>query len=416
MNRFLISAFLILQSLGAFGIVTDSVGYPRKDYKMPYYSSILSLIATNGKIGSVNELRAKPTILIYWAKYCVSCISSFPKYNQLEKQHRTKINIVLVAPDDSSHRQIYQTYKDEMGLDILSIFDSVVFHNRISRLTPHTLWIDRDGFVRDESVGISEEQILDFLDGMDANRIFNPVDPSNEVWDGDENILYRSELYLWKEGMERNGINIIGSANHLREFKVEFLKRTMKHLYKLAYLGTSTSRLKDYAFEPIYETRDSNKFENDEWFYSYKLKVPPEKATKHSLMLIMQNDLKNYFGYNGSIEAKSYPCLYLVASKGANMNTVLSKSESQERITSPTIMNLKKVRFSEVLEHINYVFHYRPIIINKTGLDDDTLVDIELNGAVYHLDHLKKELQSKYGLELKKGTTTLMTLVISDSI
>lgn len=423
MKKSLVFFFIIVCWVHCNGMLLDSLMFPKVGSMVPGYNRIINSSSDKADL-HINA--NNPTVLIFWARYCAGCIRSFPKYNQAYNKYNDRLNVILIAPDDSIHLQIFKMYTEKMNLNLPSIYDSEIFNNRKSKLTPHAYWIDNAGNLKLETSQVSDSIIADFLEGtVTINQPTGKKDDERYDYkslfliDGnggpsDTSFLFRSLLAEWKEGMGRNGLGIISHPIYLKKAKAEFIKITITDLYKIAYFGSKiTSITNRYAPDPIFEMQDSSKFVDNK-FYCYSLKVPPKKANKGFLMNAMQNDLKNYFGFDVVIEERSHPCLNLTFDGSDKWKNLLSNADSMEVETTPLRLDVKAVKLSDIIEHLASNLQEIPLIINKTTLNDSELIDMKLEGAIYVLPELRAQLKSKYGLLLLPGEVQLPTLVVRD--
>src|SRR5438309_1226849 len=62
---------------------------------------------------SLQDFKGKWLILDFWSRGCTACIQSFPKLNELTKEFKDKVQIVLVGVDDKLIRKMYEKFRQK---------------------------------------------------------------------------------------------------------------------------------------------------------------------------------------------------------------------------------------------------------------------------------------------------------------
>lgn len=227
-------------------------------------------------------------------------------------------------------------------------FDSATVHQFVCGGFPHTVIIDSNGIVRGITVSISAQEMQEFLDGkiplldraatcdasLDYRIPFNDRKPFLVNGNGgvDSDFLFRSVLTKWDPQLQRQYVPSVFERhsvdNKFPEGYFQLLGVPLRDLYKFAWFGRDGWGFSDTAWygryfeEPVIETRDSDLFKFQygpvyKNIFCYSLIVPKEQGTASRMQQVMQGDLKNYFGFDVSIETRRCPCWKLVATDEA---------------------------------------------------------------------------------------------------
>lgn len=156
-------SLLLVLTLLAFGLwgwlpfrdsvpSTARVGRPAPD--------ITAALLENGQPGkqvNLGMLRGRPTVLNFWATWCVPCRAEFPvldaAYRKYQDSHRLQMIALQVQGDLGSDKA--QDFIGEMGTSfpIWLTLDSVPEDAYHVQALPTTVFIDRNGIIQDIVVG-----------------------------------------------------------------------------------------------------------------------------------------------------------------------------------------------------------------------------------------------------------------------
>jgi uncharacterized protein (TIGR03435 family) len=154
--------------------------------------------------------------------------------------------------------------------------------------------------------------------------------------------------------------------------------------------------------------------------YCYSMKVPSEKATATYMMQVMQSDLKNYFGYDVTIETRKMPYWRLIATEEARKNLItkggpMIVSNNGRPWQENHFKNYPMNKLILAVEYYSGVtrddFPSHGPLIDETGITSN--IDIDLDWAKGDLDTVKKALQ-KNGLDLVPGMREMKCIVVRD--
>lgn len=396
----------------------------------------------NKKTIRSDDFKGKWLVLDFWTRTCTSCIKSFPKINTLQKHFKDKVQFILVGLKDNKPWNkniplVYEKFRKKYDLDLVVAYDSILFKEWDILSVPKIFIIDPFGTVRaiTNGVGMDIEKIQKLLDGenpsffpagqkaFDANKLLL-IDGNGGT---DRGFLYRSILVDFKPGdrMWAPG-EIKPMFHHNGDAMFQVTGVPVSWLYQYAYLGSIGSNKWSRAADPLHgkvypkpilQLKDTSLFNVDHesmkgiYSYSYSASLSSQKITKEHIMAVMQNDLKNYFGFEAKIEVREMPCMELVATLDAKRNLV-SEGKLTQRLYEPFGISYRNQPIGELLNIIgdSHPYPFFPII-NKTGINGN--IDIDIEAELGDFEELKKVLNKK-GLSLINGKQKMYVLVIKD--
>lgn len=324
----------------------------QKIEEIPYYpevgkpcpdAALTDIRYFNKKKARIKDFRGKWLILDFWNRTCGACIASFPHMSELQKELGDKVQVMMVAIQDPDKQvdQIYSKYRAKQKLLMPCDFDSALANRFDILTTPYSILIDDKGFVRAITTTIHTKEMKAFLAGENptltkvyrmhedepntesVNKVtaFDPARPLMINGNGaaDTNFLYRSVLSAWAPNTRfRPIVSVEAGMRELGGKGFQALGVRLTDLFFYAYLGLSgPSDRVAFHDKPVLEVKDTTLFAAEtKNRFCYALNLA-SKTDIGRVLEIMQGELKNYFGYEASIETRRLPCLKLVAQPGA---------------------------------------------------------------------------------------------------
>lgn len=125
----------------------------------------------NGKIIKRDDLKGKPTVLIFWQVYCHSCKDELPKMSKLAKEYKGKVNFYAVVILTRDIPLIEETRR-KWGFDLpILLGDSLIMRKYKIIGTPITYILDKDLNIVKVLYGRQkEEKIRKILNGLIRNK------------------------------------------------------------------------------------------------------------------------------------------------------------------------------------------------------------------------------------------------------
>jgi len=114
----------------------------------------ISLPTLDGGTFTLSRQLGKPVIVNFWAMWCPPCRAELPAFEEVYKNHRDD-GLVIVGVDVAEPQDVVTQFVADMGLTFPIALDSdgeALALYRVQGL-PATLFIGRDGTIRDMIVG-----------------------------------------------------------------------------------------------------------------------------------------------------------------------------------------------------------------------------------------------------------------------
>ncbi len=113
------------------------------------------LSTSGGEIWSSKSITAQPTIINFWAPWCLPCRKEVPYLIDLQKRYKSNFQLIGIAIDRPS---AVHKFENEVGLNYLSLVDDskgmdLLRHYEPSTILPLTLIFDRNKQLRYRFVG-----------------------------------------------------------------------------------------------------------------------------------------------------------------------------------------------------------------------------------------------------------------------
>lgn len=400
----------------------------------------------------ISDFRGSWLIIDFWTYYCGSCIASFPKMDRLQDRFKEQVHLLMIGgyldrgkektrDEYQKTRNIYNRMKNIHDLDFAVAFDSLVIEKYDLGGVPTILLVDPAGIIRAKISSIDETQMAKVLLGEMPlfKRAFSaheevefnknlPLLTNGRIANGgvDTSFLYRSLLKLHEDkyGVPTRFANLVReNSPPLQSGKLEVYGQSLEQLYLLAYFGRSIwtrrdSDFRGYSRNLVLQIADSTDFmkkNGEKKLYDYSLIVPRTEASKTFFQHAMQKDLKRFFNYSVTIERRKMPAYHLVVIDPEKTFKLKTEGGAPSFTTENKYFGYKIVNFpfEDFMAIFNNVIpsdgRYYPLT-NKTGLNFN--VDISINANMGDINEVNEEL-TVYGLQLKKGTQDMMTLVLN---
>jgi peroxiredoxin len=442
-----VSAFSMLYAQENAECLHPEMGKPIPDMK---FSNVKYYTAT--KL-SFSDFRGKWLFIDFWFPGCSNCITTLKPFNELQKEFQKEIQFVLIGINEKRYggtEALYTKLQQKMELQHIAIFDSLVYNKWCIGPMPHVLVVDPEGILRFVTSGqdLTKEKVKDLIEARPVSlypREMGPASTPEKTTQDKNTLIYGANISKWMgeapDGPDVNRFVQLPTAYRKDGYSITAL--TLKELYKQAYVGQLNwglsryviSHLRDSTYwgrkynhlygslypEPIIEVSDSSQFTlnrdrpYDGGLFNYELVTPDIHMGREELLNMMQQDLKNCFGFEVSIEKRQMPYFKLVANRQK-----IEKLKSREKTfwISPgstaagfVARNIGMKRF--LLEATGYIIDKMPLIIDETGIDFN--IDIRMDADMTDDDQVIKELNA-YGMDIKKGTKEMQVIVIRDPV
>lgn len=395
---------------------------------------------------TLKDFKGQWLILDFWFTGCTSCISSFPKINQLQKEFKGQIKFVLVGKNDKKFNgdieQLFEKLRLKQQLNLTSAYDSMLHGNWGITKMPHMIVIDPEGIVRHITGGrdMTNEKLKDMLAGKPVTFYPKNMISDFSPWENGARgqILYRSVLTRWHGEKQESGYPL----NDFVNFNFDRIKEgwtvsmvPLYALYNYAYIGRWSWTWRDpeyygkYYHKPLLQVQDSTLFMFDyktmssieSNLFNYSLILPSENITADILMSEIQKNLKSAFGYKVEMKSIPMPVYYLVASPSARTKLITKGSEPDNGVGNEqkgyrSIAAGFTLRNQPVERLLRLITWYVADKANGPFFDKTEIVeniDISIEGDITNWDGINEAL-NKHGLRLVKERMEMRVIVITD--
>lgn len=372
----------------------------------------------------LSDFKDQLVILDFWATWCAPCVESLPKYQELQKKFKNKIQFLLVSPpSDKNAIQFLKSKNIELPSFVKKELDDYFPHNSV----PHEVWIMNGIVVAiTHSIYVTAENIQKMLSG---EKISLPEKKANFGYDifkpllldgnggSSKDLLYHSVIAGYLDGIIGEGAMVYDS----NMYKIRSLNSNVSQLYKRSVLQYDNSFWYDNRI--LIEAKEKQKFiEKDpdyypsirSDFYSYELILPSKEKEKAGRY--MMEDLNRYFGsvYNikGAIEKRKVLCWVLRKDNSDLITHAKSKGGTPKIIDKEGYQIWENQPFDEFFSTLAYVNRKQPQpFVNKTNLKEniDIIFPLNLKDVPAFQTYL-----IKYGLTLTQEECDIDMLVIKD--
>lgn len=127
------------------------VGKPAPDF---------TLVDIHGETVRLSSLHGKPVLVNFWATWCIPCEQEMPMIESAYQKEGAQFEVLAVNADEPDAK--VRDYVNKMGLTFTILLDpggTVQSQYRLNGY-PSSFFIDRDGVIRDEHIGIMDSTQL----------------------------------------------------------------------------------------------------------------------------------------------------------------------------------------------------------------------------------------------------------------
>lgn len=370
---------------------------------------------------SISDFRGKILIIDFYTTHCRGCILSFPKYDSLQREFGDKIQVLLCTHESQEAvRKLFNKYESLRDLHLASVVSDTVLANIFYHRTyPHVVLLDSKGIVRAVTNEVNQKDIEDLLVGdsinlpvkKDAWVTYNPEAPqliSDYQYYGQNHFYFYSYIApLTIATAPAVGIEKDKQGNIRRIIVNGYIETLYKRAYGKNDNFNSSRIILDFKDSTSFKKVNLDKGIN---CYTYDLILNPawqaEKAYKY-----MQSQLDAFFNVRSHEEIKKVKC-WVIESSDSSKDKLRSKGEKAGAQMVGKILKFRNGGWWNVIRCINWDLAIPPYqIVDKTGIDPNEKVDININTDFTDFEAVKKSLMP-YGLSLSVEYLPMTVIVL----
>lgn len=118
-----------------------------------------------GELINLNDLKNQVVFINTWATWCPPCLAEMPEINDLYTDYKDKITFLIVSTDEEKALREYMNQNGYVFKNYHPL--SNVPQDLNSTSIPHTIVIDKSGYIRVDKVGSAKWNHKDFRKALD---------------------------------------------------------------------------------------------------------------------------------------------------------------------------------------------------------------------------------------------------------
>lgn len=381
---------------------------------------------------SLDKFNSEYIVFDFWSLNCASCLASFPRINELQKNFKNVVQFFMIGIKDRRNEieQVYERYKEKEGLEMAYTFDSSVSKKWGIRQTPFVVVMSRDGIVRYVSESIDSSTLDAIVKGAYLQKNKSERIPFNSQrmylvsGNGGVDSEFEMRSLFSKFDPERQQSMVPGSIFPFVKYgQFQVLGANVKELFSLAYLGDlnpggsygGASYGKYWRF-PVFENEDDSTaafgLDGRAKLYAYSLKLPQSRCTYQLMERIMQRDLESYFGFVGHIEYRKMLCWKMIASKEVRERLATKGGPEKVEGSYELGVQARNIPFALIMRYLSQHFS-KEIILDFTKINGN--VDISFEGPWITMEDARDALKLS-GIRLIKVYVPIKVLTIKEEL
>lgn len=382
----------------------------RFDYSMQVYQE--------GKRTSMEAFQGKPMVLELFSASCAVCFRKMPYMNELQKQFKDQLAVVLLGEDSKKLPATYERFKNKLGLTMAAVFDSAAFASFKAPFAPYYIWVDAAGYIRGETGGdsVTAENIRNFIKGnfrfLGDYRFLKYFDSKKLLERKAEDLLVQSFLSKPVDSLSPYLPYVMELTSFNKSFQV--INAELKYLFMYAFYN----RMIWDRYHPMYGLywrwpvtdgdRELDSLLTQKFCYSvYSEQYKSPRWLRNRL----QKDLEATFGVIGRVEERMMP--YWSVQRGdTSADFLRTKFLKTERSSSYSGFSYKRCSFQEIITLVESKGFGTMPFIDETGISWQ--VDLEIEADMTDWGEITEQFAKK-GLVFEKKFRPMQVIVVRRS-
>jgi cytochrome c biogenesis protein CcmG/thiol:disulfide interchange protein DsbE len=141
----------------------ESVDRYKESSKIGYKAPAFELIGLNEQMYSLESLHGKPVVINFWASWCDPCKEEAPELVRLYDAYKDDLEIYAVNLTKNDRvedvAEFVKTYKFKFPV-LLDSKGEVAKKYKVIAI-PTTFFVNRDGVIVDQIIGIADKKVLE---------------------------------------------------------------------------------------------------------------------------------------------------------------------------------------------------------------------------------------------------------------
>ena len=391
-------------------------------------------INSKEKSNNTSGLIGKALILDFWASWCATCVSSFPKIDTLNRKFEKYLKILPITYESKEIvEDLFESLKKNNGLTPPgTLVEDTVFSKLFKhQYFPHYVWIDKAGKVKaiTGQEDFNESNIKKLIAGekllvdvkvdsiiIDSNR---PLIAGKQYTPGSE-LLFHSVITGYKEGMPTRSFRnkgFISLSNHtilklyqviLGGFTLPFLVNYNRVILEgMSQMDSIKVGMVTAQNRPLWKSILKNNV------YTYEFFSADTSIPKGMICELALKDLNAFFrskGFEGKLIKETVNIMALV--RTSDIDKIATNGRSHDEKIDKISIEMSNVRVQRFVSKLQLLtkFESKVKVMDKTNYKG--LIDISLKCDFHNVDDINKAL-SKYDLMLVEQEDEVEMIVIS---
>ena len=347
---------------------------------------------------------AQPSLFLidFWATWCGSCITAFPKLQQLQQELGDSLAVLLVTDEPASLVEQFKERRRKAGLPSITL-PGITADTLLNRLfphsyIPHTVWIDEYGQVKaiTETGEVTAANLRAMMAGGRASVLSKDDAARDATYDVEKPFFLNGNGgngagVIWYSVLSRQVADIQGALalmrNDSRGGFIQLTNAGINTMVRFAY-ADNPAEFEDLlpAQRIQFVVRDSSR-----WFprfsgtrllsgqlYNYSLVTPP--LADSLVKKCMQEDLHRFAAVKASWKTKLVDCLVLTAADTGILHHAYADTGAVAvHATSPYHYNSLNNPLKYFIQYLNKSCQWPLLIIDETHYSGLALFSIEAN-------------------------------------
>lgn len=367
---------------------------------------------------ALSELKDKHIIIDFWSRYCLSCISSFPKVQQLQDKFNDDLQIILANPHDMGYEKevnaLLSKVKKNTGFYPsipIALNDTLLNLYFPHQSVPHYVWISKDRKIKaiTSADELTEQNLKKFISNeLNELTVKDSKDAALDLYSliatGGSN---RNDFLFYSMFSKEQPSSSL-PTRYIRDSTGKILgycaiNRPLSFFIQKAYRQT----LKGFNDNRIFYDLDKQIIFDDQKQpskYCYEIKFNDSHAKSQQLEQLLQADLKRSFGIRAQLLKESMPCIVIRDIKN------ISQIKSSHPGTSVSLSKNNKDKFIRgysVNIALGMLDKLRLPIINESSYKDEPIDIAFTKGADLSNPQILIQQLEGIGFQIEQAPRTI---------